>query len=292
MATNASQPATRRGFLDLPSELRLNVYEHVFCHPTVVKVNGEGRFELSAQLLATCHLIYIEGGAVLYGKNTFEIDINTLQMYDPGCFIFSALLGMVLQYNSVQRDMLPYVQRFSIRVRCPPFSDMLDALRDDVRLVVDGLQALPRPTIKFLRLHLDVYRNSQDRMVLALDDLAELLDIESKCIGMLRTWLGRLDNVEKVEIEGMPEEDADILRNRWQSKGQGSDMKKLLSLTEKYEALKERVGRIPICQNSLSRALLAVEQDDEVEFKVWKNDIFRRIKELWKELKTVEILKD
>jgi hypothetical protein len=68
-------------------------------------------------------------------------------------------------------------------------------------------------------------------------------------------------------------------------------MKRLLPLTEKYEALAAHVHQVPFCQYSLGRSLLAVEADDEDEFKAWKEDIFKTIRELWENLDAVEILK-
>ena len=120
-----------------------------------------------------------------------------------------------------------------------------------------------------------------------------LADAWRKYIGVLRTWLGRLTNVKKVEIEGMLEPDAGILRNRWQSNGQGKDMKMLLSLTEKYEALEEYVEKNggSFCRDALGSAVFAVEADNEDDFERWKGTIVKMVEGQWKNLKAMRSLR-
>lgn len=70
----------RKGFTDLPPELRNKVYRHVFirkgkslqipaCPPW-----GSGDLCQSGQFLSTCKLVHNEGCSILYGENTFAFE--------------------------------------------------------------------------------------------------------------------------------------------------------------------------------------------------------------------------
>lgn len=72
-------PARRRGFPDLPPELRNTIYRRVFARKQqdellqipVMRWGPKGTLAKSAQFLRTCKLVYSEGCSVLYGENTF-----------------------------------------------------------------------------------------------------------------------------------------------------------------------------------------------------------------------------
>jgi hypothetical protein len=67
----------RKGFTDLPPELRNAVYRHMFVRKGGEKlsipqgVNGRGLAQ-SSQFLRTCKLVHDEGCSVLYGENEFQ----------------------------------------------------------------------------------------------------------------------------------------------------------------------------------------------------------------------------
>ncbi|EAQ93885.1 hypothetical protein CHGG_02120 [Chaetomium globosum CBS 148.51] len=62
-------------FLDLPPELRIEVYTHFVTADDVVDLNTENHKYIRKKLsiLKTCKLIYQEASHVFYGKNTFRI---------------------------------------------------------------------------------------------------------------------------------------------------------------------------------------------------------------------------
>lgn len=70
--------ASRKGFTDLPPELRNTVYGYLFVGNSHVGKDikipptTKGMLCKSAQFLRTCKLVYSEGCSVLYGENTFH----------------------------------------------------------------------------------------------------------------------------------------------------------------------------------------------------------------------------
>jgi len=74
----------RKGFTDLPPELRNKIYRHLFVHdfnvsfpPKEKHISSDKRSLCwSAQFLSTCRLVHSEGCSVLYGENTFLFDRN------------------------------------------------------------------------------------------------------------------------------------------------------------------------------------------------------------------------
>lgn len=73
--------------------------------------------------------------------------------------------------------------------------------------------------------------------------------------------------------------------------GVGSGMP-LLLLTGRYEALGKYAHDIGFCEHDLRQALLAVERDDEDEFKVRKAAIFQSVKMRWEEMNNAEVLRE
>ena len=78
-----SQAATiqerRKGFTDLPPELRNKVYRYAFVRNKVFQIPacrpwGSGDLCQSSQFLSTCKLVHNEGCSVLYGENTFAFE--------------------------------------------------------------------------------------------------------------------------------------------------------------------------------------------------------------------------
>ncbi|KAJ4991474.1 hypothetical protein SVAN01_03121 [Stagonosporopsis vannaccii] len=69
----------RRGFTDLPPELRNKVYRYAFVRDKPFQIPackpwGSGDICQSGQFLSTCKLVHNEGCSVLYGENTFALD--------------------------------------------------------------------------------------------------------------------------------------------------------------------------------------------------------------------------
>ncbi|GAB7360933.1 hypothetical protein MBLNU230_g0917t1 [Neophaeotheca triangularis] len=59
------------GFLDLPAELRNQIYNLAFVHEDPFNFSSPQNFSRSAALLRTCRQIHDEGRTILYGENEF-----------------------------------------------------------------------------------------------------------------------------------------------------------------------------------------------------------------------------
>ncbi|KAJ4408484.1 hypothetical protein N0V91_003135 [Didymella pomorum] len=72
-------PERRKGFTDLPPELRNKVYRLAFVRDNTFQIPacrpwGKGNLCQSGQFLSTCKLVHNEGCSVLYGENTFAFE--------------------------------------------------------------------------------------------------------------------------------------------------------------------------------------------------------------------------
>ncbi|KAI9725418.1 MAG: hypothetical protein M1828_003268 [Chrysothrix sp. TS-e1954] len=67
------------GFLDLPAELRVMIYDLVFISPFTFNLAKPENFQRSAAFLATCRQVHDEARPVLYSKNRFEFERQTRQ---------------------------------------------------------------------------------------------------------------------------------------------------------------------------------------------------------------------
>jgi len=69
------RPKGKFRFLDLPSEIRDRIYEHVFLEPHTVDLSPENRKNLAPrlELLQVSRQIYNEAYPVFYGRNTFRV---------------------------------------------------------------------------------------------------------------------------------------------------------------------------------------------------------------------------
>ena len=61
----------RAGFLDLPAELRNEIYRMVFVSPSCFNFDTPSNFQRSAAFLRTCKQVYDEGRSILYSENHF-----------------------------------------------------------------------------------------------------------------------------------------------------------------------------------------------------------------------------
>ncbi|KAF2876352.1 hypothetical protein BDV95DRAFT_560535 [Massariosphaeria phaeospora] len=66
----------RKGFTDLPPELRNKCYRHLFVADGEFSFPAAQGLSRSAQFLRTCKLVHSEGCSILYGENTFSFDRN------------------------------------------------------------------------------------------------------------------------------------------------------------------------------------------------------------------------
>jgi hypothetical protein len=63
---------TKRGFADLPYELRVGIYREIFVKKRPLHFTSKEDFSRSAQFLRTCKLVSEEGREIMYGENSFH----------------------------------------------------------------------------------------------------------------------------------------------------------------------------------------------------------------------------
>ena len=74
----AGEKKSRLGFLDVPVELRHQIYGEVFDHSDkTVDFTSTAPINFSAQFLRTCETVYAEGRSYLYDRNRFLIKRDT-----------------------------------------------------------------------------------------------------------------------------------------------------------------------------------------------------------------------
>lgn len=284
-------------FLSLPPETRNKIYRLVLCHPRAIGTWAKERRDwpnypliLSAQLLRTCKQIHAEGVSILYGENTFEMSItNTAGPYYRSFYHPQALSCI---YSARRRAVVQHLRRLSIEIRYTE-EHKLELVRYTVRGLVENLRKSQNLRIEYLRLdcRLDL---SGDDDINWRDPCWDRYDPEGnqeECVGVLRTWLGRLRDVKEVVIEGMPDEDAAILRERCQTRSEEEEAGlQTPPLTDLYEDLEESAGDSEVWKEELGLALLAVEMDDAEGFKASMAAILKGMKKQWEDLQNKESL--
>lgn len=101
------------GFLDLPGEIRNQIYNQLLTLPAISKPRLLGDPPLYPQILCTCQKVHQEGKQILYGSNTFLAHPNLL----------SSLPRLRLYYDSISSSsLISLISRYHIRVRldCDP----------------------------------------------------------------------------------------------------------------------------------------------------------------------------
>ncbi|KAK1971285.1 hypothetical protein LY78DRAFT_651954 [Colletotrichum sublineola] len=104
-------------FLDLPLEIRLDIYTHLLLHPPIDKLNtARSGIRLHPAILSASRQTHAEGTAILYSKNMFLAHATLLASFPR----------LRPWYPPIrERSVLPHIRRFHIRVRldCDPAFD-------------------------------------------------------------------------------------------------------------------------------------------------------------------------
>ncbi|KAK0645394.1 hypothetical protein B0T16DRAFT_457432 [Cercophora newfieldiana] len=259
--TTTSQPPLR--FLSFPLEIRIMIYRFALRAPA--PLTPDSQCGLSPKLLQTCKQIHAEAVPILYGDNVFEIELTNTDGCDPSHPNYHPAWSLTRRgYGTVNignaRELARHMRRLNIKVRHTN-AHSLEPLRAAVRSLVEELGDLEMPPIRFLRLecHFDCDKEGASQsLVSPLGDTDR-----QECVRMLRMWLGSVRNVREVVLEGMPQEDADILREKLHAPADADeDWPEAWSLPARYEELEERACDIGFCEWDLQNALLAAERDD------------------------------
>ncbi|KAK1594734.1 uncharacterized protein LY79DRAFT_588928 [Colletotrichum navitas] len=109
--------SSRCQFLDLPLEIRLDIYTHLLLHPPIDKLNTTRPVtRLHPAILAASRQTHAEGTTILYSKNMFLAHATLLASFPR----------LRPWYPSIrERSVLQHIRRFHIRVRldCDPTFD-------------------------------------------------------------------------------------------------------------------------------------------------------------------------
>jgi len=290
--TMATTNSRRPRFLSLPPEIRKMIYRLAF----FCKSSSDPTSCLpeSGQVIRTCKHIYSEALPILYGEYTSEIDIsNTWGPRYTKCYYSDSLDAMFdgphyKPFRQRYREaVLLHLRSFRVEIK---YTEMhsLQLIRNEVRDIIDRL--LKMSTVRFLELVCELDCDNENFMINWRDACWDNYDRDGskrECIGMIRTWFGRLRGVQKVVIKGLPDKDAETLRARLQAPAQGAEgpRKLLMALPGMYASLEKHVRGSPIYEEDLEAALLAAESDNVEEFKVRKDAIHEALKKHWEGIK-------
>ncbi|KAK5652820.1 hypothetical protein OQA88_9486 [Cercophora sp. LCS_1] len=297
IATDVSRGRFR--FLSFPREIRDTIYELALIYPdglisTGYRCRPFRAGMLSAKLLRTCKQIHDEGVPILYGQNTFEIQISNT--WGPHHSTVYYAPGLAFSNEAAVRR----VRRVSIKVRYTE-CHVMPLIRRAVREIVSkGLLRMPR--IDFLQLECNLRCGNENSDIMwrdaCWDDYSPRGDAD-ECARVLRTWLGLCQGVKEVVIKGTPDsmeemgdEDAEILTKRLlaPSDDKSDDIVQLHRMKEMYEALEKHVSGMPVCEEDLDGALSAFEEDDVDTFMECKANILENVKKSWEALKKEAVL--
>ncbi|EME42148.1 hypothetical protein DOTSEDRAFT_175017 [Dothistroma septosporum NZE10] len=76
-ARSKSKSSKYAGFLDLPAELRNEIYRMIFTSEQAINFGCPDNFSRSGQLLRACNQVHEEGRSILYGENRFVVERRT-----------------------------------------------------------------------------------------------------------------------------------------------------------------------------------------------------------------------
>jgi len=297
------------------------VYRQLFCDAKAISTyfdtdaRGLG-LSLSAQFLRTCTQIHSEGLSILYGENTFHVEFHNLfgphnwEYHEDRSNHIYILRDLLLcgdgddspSLEKKRWNVLPHLRRLEIRV---VYMDVhpLFIIRSPVRRFFKALLEQERQgqmlKLDVLRMSCDFDYNTRRVWTMCCRNCrlgrhaAGTHRDDNDPVGVLRTWIGQLRNVKEVIIKGMPEEDADILRKRCQTRtdeirtNETMTTKTTPLLPDLYDTLEKHLGTNETYKLDLKDALLVVEKDDEATFRAKAAFILEGLK---KEKKKKEIV--
>lgn len=210
--STADNESTRLGFLDLPSEIRLQIYRLIFTNPVYPLAAGYTLRDkqpvhmfvtrLSAQLFRTCKTIYNEAHPVLYGINSFllqessEFDmlrtaaghdtgLITELSFQPGCKLTKPRIKKLQAFSGLKTIILSYSHGHQIHDE-----DKIEIENDAARYIewsfknaVDCVRARPDLNYRFRIKHSKKYQEVIRRCL-----SIELLLTIARVLEMFNTW--------------------------------------------------------------------------------------------------------
>lgn len=185
------EPKPAKSFLEFPAEVRSKVYRllHIGDH---VMGRDDYFMELSSQFFATCRQVLNEARPVLYGNNTFTIEINN-QWREPDACVWG--MPFLEQAGDNPDDPVTLVRRILLLVKYYPHQDEAATIEIAFRHVYHGILKRMR-NIDYLNLRVLITRTplridevpSGIWSWVRLGGLMAQLREEQSCIEPLRGW--------------------------------------------------------------------------------------------------------
>ncbi|KAL9578018.1 MAG: hypothetical protein Q9212_005991 [Teloschistes hypoglaucus] len=124
---NDNEAFSRSPLLELPPELRLQIYEHVL--PTTIDLDSSTSYWIrgSISLLSTCQLIHKEAAECLYSRANFTVDVvsNSTTLNRRWLSRTSPIPKKRFQFpESIGETYLPLIKRFTISISHVGFQPM------------------------------------------------------------------------------------------------------------------------------------------------------------------------
>jgi len=129
------KPKPAKSFLDFPPEVRNKVYQLLHIGDHVIDPD-EYSTELSSQFLATCRQVYDEARPVLYGNNTFTIELNN-QWRKPDACVWG--MPFLKQTGNNPTDPVCLLRRIVVLVKFYPHEDGEGTIEIAFRHVYHGI---------------------------------------------------------------------------------------------------------------------------------------------------------
>lgn len=309
-------------FCSLPAEIRNKIYRLLFVGLNNLIELEESRSARSAQFLRTCRQVHSEGMSILYGENTFEVEISNTYGPHYGVFSYGANSALNALFNrgafgrqspqipnlnreewslQFQKVLKSLIRRFSVKIRYTQDHDIGD-LRDAVKAMAWWLQK-GFPQIDFLELECELScDNENDDINYRQAEWDDYNPVGSRieCVRMIVSRLGGCHAKEVGEIEGLGEDDALDLREQWQEQWwkrqeeneNGAESLKAVgernktqpaSLLDRFEALNRATRKATeLFKKNTRQALLGAEAGQTERFEVRREKIVSWTRKLLK----------
>ncbi|KAL8636106.1 MAG: hypothetical protein Q9228_006465, partial [Teloschistes exilis] len=126
--SNDDDAFSRSPLLELPPELRLQIYEHVL--PTTIDLDSSTSYWIrgSISLLSTCQLIHDEAAECLYSRANFTIDVlsNSTTLNRRWLSRTTPIPKQRFHFpDSIGQTYLPLIKRFTISISHVGFQPMI-----------------------------------------------------------------------------------------------------------------------------------------------------------------------
>jgi hypothetical protein len=246
----ATLPGT---FLTIPLEIRFNIYRRLLRYHKSLSRNSQN-LGLSPAILGTCRQVLNEGRAVLYGENTWRIDIG---VFSSGWDDFVLLLFFGRPGSFDLRPVWKFLRRFdlSIIVRC---RQDVSLVRNAVGSISQFLSKIP----KLDRLHIMLYAGNpgNSHRQRQMEDTRHLSHVLER--------LSQVRPVQSVIINGVPPFYTDYLTR-------SMTMSPLSDLQKQYDTV---CGYSNTFQyfTALEQAYIALAREDADKLDKLVEEILRR----------------